>query len=198
MSSPASTTRSSRSGGARRICRPRSSCSTRATTSPCCGFRASTRRPLPLATDPPAGRSAAILGYPQGRAVRRPAGRIGTTQSVLTQDAYGNGPVSRLLTPMRGLVRPGNSGGPMVDSAGRVVTTVFAATTAGGPSGGFGVANSTVAHDVGQAGGRGLDAGVRRVAAAGRRVSTADARFPRHAAGERVACGACHKSQRRS
>lgn len=110
-------------------------------------------QPLALATDPPAGRSAAILGYPRDGPFDVQPGRIGTTQSVLTQDAYGNGPVSRILTPVRGLVRPGNSGGPMVDAAGEVVTTVFAATTDGGPSGGFGVANSTVRHDVGQAGG---------------------------------------------
>jgi hypothetical protein len=113
-----------------------------------------TARPLPVATDPPAGRSAAILGYPRDGPFDAQPGRIGMTQPVDTQDAYGNGPVTRLLTPIRGVVRPGNSGGPMVDAAGRVVTTVFAATTDGGPSGGFGVANSTVVHDVGQAGGR--------------------------------------------
>ncbi len=47
---------------------------------------------------------------------------------MVTQNAYGQGPVSRLLTPLRGLVRPGNSGGPLVDVDGRVLTTVFAAT----------------------------------------------------------------------
>jgi uncharacterized membrane protein required for colicin V production len=107
---------------------------------------------LPLATDPPAGRSAAILGYPRDGPFDVEPGRIGTTQTVLTTDAYGNGPVSRLLTPIRGLVRPGNSGGPMVDASGQVVTTVFAATADGGPSGGYGVANSTVLHDAAQAG----------------------------------------------
>jgi S1-C subfamily serine protease len=111
-------------------------------------------RPLPLASDPPAGRAAAILGYPQDGPFDVQPGRIGTTQSVVTQDAYGNGAVSRLLTPIRGLVRPGNSGGPMVDAAGQVVTTVFAATTNGGPSGGFGVANSTVVRDLARAGGQ--------------------------------------------
>ncbi len=65
---------------------------------------------------------------------------------MLTQNAYGEGPVSRLLTPLRGLVRPGNSGGPLVDSPGRVLTTVFAGTTGGGPHGGYGVANATVSH----------------------------------------------------
>jgi S1-C subfamily serine protease len=40
-------------------------------------------------------------------------------------------------------VRSGNSGGPMVDGAGRVVTTIFAATTSG-PRGGYGVPNAIV------------------------------------------------------
>ena len=48
------------------------------------------------------------------------------------------------MTALRGLVRPGNSGGPMVDGDGRVVTTVFAATTRG-PRGGYGVPNAVVA-----------------------------------------------------
>jgi S1-C subfamily serine protease len=108
---------------------------------------------LPLAVDPPAGRAAAILGYPRDGPFDVRPGRIGQTQTVLTQDAYGRGPVSRVLTPLRGLVRPGNSGGPMVDARGRVVTTVFAATTGGGQHGGYGVANATVAADVRQAGG---------------------------------------------
>ena len=72
-------------------------------------------------------------------------GRIGRTQAVITQNAYGQGPVSRLLTPLRGLVRPGNSGGPLVDEDGRVLTTVFAATVDSQPRGGYGVADETVA-----------------------------------------------------
>ena len=47
------------------------------------------------------------------------------------------------MTALRGLVRPGNSGGPVVDGDGRVVTTVFAATTRG-PRGGYGVPNAVV------------------------------------------------------
>ena len=76
------------------------------------------------------------------------------TQRVLTQDAYGRGPVARLLTPLRGRVRAGNSGGPVVDSTGRVLTTVFAGTVGGGPRGGYGVANSTVTAALGTAGAR--------------------------------------------
>jgi S1-C subfamily serine protease len=51
--------------------------------------------------------------------------------------------VRRLITSLRGAVRSGNSGGPMVDGRGRVVTTIFAATTSG-PRGGYGVPNSVV------------------------------------------------------
>ncbi len=100
---------------------------------------------LGLARSPASGSAGAILGYPENGPFDVRPGRIGRTQTVLTQDAYGRGPVSRLLTPLRGVVRPGNSGGPLVDRAGRVVTTVFAATVNGGPHGGYGVANSTVA-----------------------------------------------------
>jgi len=100
---------------------------------------------LQLEADPPAGRSGAILGYPHDGPFDVRAARIGDTQTVLTQDAYGNGPVSRQITPLRGLVRPGNSGGPVIDATGRVLTTVFASTTGSGPDGGYGVANSVVA-----------------------------------------------------
>jgi S1-C subfamily serine protease len=102
-------------------------------------------RTLALAADPRPGTAAAILGYPQDGPFDAEAGRIGQTTLVSTQDAYGNGPVLRRITSLRGRVRPGNSGGPMVDSAGQVVATVFAAivgTPAG--SGGFAVPNALV------------------------------------------------------
>jgi S1-C subfamily serine protease len=101
---------------------------------------------LPLVADPPSGKAGAILGYPQNGPFDARSARIGRTQTVLADDAYGRGPVHRLLTPLRGLVRPGNSGGPLIDSAGGVLTTIFAGTVGGGPHGGYGVANATVAR----------------------------------------------------
>ncbi len=98
-------------------------------------------RPLPLADAPGPGVSAAILGFPQNGPYDVRAGRLGATRTTVTSDAYGRGPVQRRLTSLRGVVRSGNSGGPMVDGKGRVVTTIFAATTTG-PRGGFGVPNS--------------------------------------------------------
>jgi S1-C subfamily serine protease len=109
---------------------------------------------LRLVADPSSGRAGAILGYPENGPFDVQPGRIGRTQAVLTDNAYGQGPISRLLTPLRGLVRPGNSGGPLVDVNGNVLTTVFASTVGGGgPVGGYGVANSAVVHALADAGG---------------------------------------------
>ena len=106
---------------------------------------------LQLAHSPRTGTAGAILGYPQDGPFAAEPGRIGQTQRVEADDAYGRGPVVRALTPLRGLVRPGNSGGPMVDRDGLVLTPVFAAPTRPGPSGGYGVANGVVRRDLARA-----------------------------------------------
>jgi S1-C subfamily serine protease len=99
---------------------------------------------LPLASRPRSGTPAAILGFPLDGPFDAEPGRIGQTRPVRTQDAYGQGDIVRSITSLRGRVRPGNSGGPMVSAAGRVVATVFAAVTGGGPPGGFAVPNARV------------------------------------------------------
>ncbi len=107
---------------------------------------------LELARDPKSGTSAAILGFPLNGPYDVRAGRLGETREVVSQDAYGRGPVRREIVSLRGAVRSGNSGGPMVDGAGRVVTTIFAATTSG-PRGGYGVPNAIVRDALAGAGG---------------------------------------------
>jgi S1-C subfamily serine protease len=84
---------------------------------------------LALAADPAVGTAAAILGYPEDGGFNAQPGRLGDTSETSTQDAYGRGPVTRDVAALRGLVRPGNSGGPMIDSAGQVAATVFAEIT---------------------------------------------------------------------
>ena len=98
---------------------------------------------LPMARSPRSGTSAAVLGFPHNGPYDVRAARLGETRTTVTQDAYGRGPVQRLIVSLRGVVRSGNSGGPMVDGSGRVVATIFAATTSG-PRGGYGVPNSIV------------------------------------------------------
>jgi S1-C subfamily serine protease len=100
--------------------------------------------PLQFARTVTAGEPGAVEGYPlSGPFDIRPA-RVGSTQTVLTQDAYGRRLVRRTITSFRGNVQPGNSGGPIVDAAGRVSATVFAKSTSPGPAGGFAIPNDIV------------------------------------------------------
>ena len=97
------------------------------------------------------GTSAAVLGFPENGPYDVRPGRLGQTETVVSQDAYGRGPVRRRITALRGLVRSGNSGGPMVDGQGRVVTTIFAATRGSPSRSGFGVPDSIVREALGRA-----------------------------------------------
>src|SRR5829696_1306512 len=89
------------------------------------------------------GTAAAVLGFPQNGPYTVAPARLGGTSTVVTQDAYGRGPVERTITSLRGLVRPGTSGGPAVDRSGRVLTTIFAAATSRTRTG-YGVPDSLV------------------------------------------------------
>jgi S1-C subfamily serine protease len=106
---------------------------------------------LRLNTDAPSGTSGAVIGYPEnGPLDVRPA-RIGPTITAISQDAYGRGPLRRKITTLRGAVRSGNSGGPLVDGNGRVLTTIFASSTARGEHAGYGVPDSLVASALARA-----------------------------------------------
>ncbi len=98
---------------------------------------------LDMNPDADPGTSGAVLGFPKNGAYDVEPARLGGTQAVTTQDAYGEGPVRRRVTSVRAEVRSGNSGGPMVDGRGRVVTTIFAAST-NRPETGFGVPDTVV------------------------------------------------------
>jgi S1-C subfamily serine protease len=99
--------------------------------------------PLSLAPQVTSGTPGAVLGYPENGPFTIEPARVGATGPVVTQDSYGRGPITRELTSLRGEVRSGNSGGPLVDGDGRVMGTVFAATTQGKP-GGYAVPNGVV------------------------------------------------------
>ena len=113
---------------------------------------------LGLDVNAPVGSSAAVLGFPGNGPYHVAPARLGATSTVVTDEAYGRGPVRRLITSLRGLVRSGNSGGPVVNADGRVVATVFAASVGGRRHAGFGVPDSVVRRALRSAG-RPVDTG---------------------------------------
>jgi S1-C subfamily serine protease len=107
--------------------------------------------PLPISTRRQEGEDGAVLGYPENGPYALSPARIGETRATISEDSYGNGPVERTIVAMSGVVRSGNSGGPLVDPAGHVVGTVFAATTSG-PRGGFAIPAEEVREALGVVG----------------------------------------------
>jgi len=70
----------------------------------------------------------AVLGYPQDGPYAVESGRIRAEQRLRSPDIYGEGTVIRQVFSLRALIQPGNSGGPIVTSAGDVAGMVFAAS----------------------------------------------------------------------
>jgi S1-C subfamily serine protease/uncharacterized membrane protein required for colicin V production len=101
--------------------------------------------PLGLVDRPRKGTDGAVIGFPENGPLAFTAARLGRTGTVTSEDSYGRGPVQRKMTPFRADVRSGNSGGPVVDLDGNVITTVFAASTGPGHANGLGVPNAIVA-----------------------------------------------------
>ncbi len=71
---------------------------------------------------------AAVLGYPEDGPYNVQAARIRSEQRLRSPDIYGDGSVVREVYSIRSLVRPGNSGGPLVSTRGRVLGVIFAAS----------------------------------------------------------------------
>jgi S1-C subfamily serine protease len=101
--------------------------------------------PLSFDPEPRGGERAAVLGYPENGPFTAIPARYGDSTTVISQDSYGRGPIEREIVSLRGAVRSGNSGGPLIDASGQVLGTVFAATSSGRP-GGFAVPDDVVSR----------------------------------------------------
>ena len=73
---------------------------------------------------------AAVLGYPNDGPYNVQSARIRGEQRLRSPDIYGSGTVVREVFSLRSLVRPGNSGGPLVSTDGDVLGVIFAASVA--------------------------------------------------------------------
>jgi S1-C subfamily serine protease len=75
------------------------------------------------------GANAIVAGYPLDGPFTPVAARIGGIEEATSPDIYENAQVTRQIYSIRAVVRPGNSGGPLLTPGGRVYGVVFAAAT---------------------------------------------------------------------
>jgi S1-C subfamily serine protease len=93
------------------------------------------------------GASAIVAGYPMNRRFTAVPARIDNEQSANSPDIYQTHTVTRDIYQVRAVVRPGNSGGPLLTPTGSVYGMVFAAAV-DTPDTGYALTAGEVAADV--------------------------------------------------
>lgn len=84
---------------------------------------------LDIGQDLGAGDQAYAAGYPGNGPFTISPQRVRDQLTARGTDIYQSGSVERQIYSLRGTIRPGNSGGPLLDEAGDVVGVVFARST---------------------------------------------------------------------
>ncbi len=109
-------------------------------------------QPLKFAEAPAkTGTDALVLGYPGGGDFQTTPARVRETIELKGPDIYKSKTVDREVYTIRGTVRQGNSGGPMVDRQGQVLGVVFGAAVDDAETG-FVLTTREVGHQLGKLG----------------------------------------------
>jgi S1-C subfamily serine protease len=90
------------------------------------------------------GTAGAVLGYPGGGAFRAGPAAVRRSTVAVGRDIYGGGVTTRTVYELEAVVRPGNSGGPVVVPDGRVIGVVFSRSV-GQPDVGYALVGGDVA-----------------------------------------------------
>jgi S1-C subfamily serine protease len=102
--------------------------------------------PLEFANPISRGQSAIVVGYPEDGPFDAVAARVRSVQNASGPDIYQNRQVTRQIYSLFAIVRPGNSGGPLLTPSGRVAGVVFAASV-DNPRTGYALTAHEVAPD---------------------------------------------------
>jgi S1-C subfamily serine protease len=102
-----------------------------------------------VASDGGRGTQGAVIGYPGGGDETVSPAVIDKSTSAEGRDIYSNSLVTRQIWIVESQVRPGNSGGPLVDLQGHVLGLVFAASSSN-PSQAYALTNAEVQDDIRQ------------------------------------------------
>ena len=102
--------------------------------------------PLHFARQASAGANAIVVGYPLDSSITKVAARIGGSEAARSPDIYQTTQVIREIYSVRAIVKPGNSGGPLLAPDGRVYGVVFAAAVSV-PDTGYALTASEVEPD---------------------------------------------------
>lgn len=96
------------------------------------------------------GTKGAVIGYPGGGPEQTSPAIVDGEVPAEGRDIYNANLVTRQILVIQARVRPGNSGGPLVDLDGRVIGLVFA-TSAGDPNQAYALSDGEIAGDINQA-----------------------------------------------
>jgi S1-C subfamily serine protease len=104
---------------------------------------------LPPAQQAERGTQGAVIGYPGGGSEDVQSAAIDSLTDARGRDIFNNQLVNRQIWILQSTVRPGNSGGPLVDLNGHVVGLVFAASSTN-PQQAYALTDAELAPDVHQ------------------------------------------------